>query len=780
MNTMLAKRATLGGDPQSGLEQALASMGYTMVKDRAPRLLDHMLGFQILDRNDDNTKAAAVFGFEVDKQVLYVPIFFINNEIKGHELLYLKKQDEFVPLKENWVNYILSRKPYAIGEPSRKDTFQRGGVMPDMRMLSGDRSQYKYGSDHLDGNDPRNPQEWAKGFLPVYAQMRTGQFAKLAKYAKLPSFPDMMATSWAWLKTACDTFNSYPTLFPAFQKVYGEDFLFQAAQKLQKKLAAEMAAVQPTQKLSRDILWELQAERHPIHTGNLLIEYRSGRDQDESCLVPSLDRSADALYIVDKRAADEKSEIFEASGGVTLTNPGQTGIYNMLSKPGGDFKKCLVIRAPFSGTERKDHASLVIELDGKKSILLDPSSAWVDGSESQDSYRTWFDGLSSSDSLTTDGTYVALTPSGDGTVAFDVDSKVGESRYTVRYIGCPVRGRNRLLKADKSYQYSPNMSSETNSTDFCGRTVLHLSRRPGTKFKVVGGELFVPSDAKFFKVKDRWSDIWEDDAPLQPGTQADLHMKIAASTERLKVSFNGGEVILSSPYHGKQRFSKLAAIVSLVKDHGITELQAREVLKQSATKGTVVFHMRYNPLYKKADHPGMLTNQGPTAPWSPQQMFGTEMLYGGPPSTYPQEEQLPIPELDGSNTDPWIYDPTRPIEPDSAQSLQQAANTGDKDILDASALQNMLKSVGQDSLVDGFLGDLVKALDRLGRLLFNFYWHADDLSERYGAASLKELRDAIRNEFEGLGDVVLELRTNAANENILNLSETSVSDVANN
>ncbi len=51
----------------------------------------------------------------------------------------------------------------------------------------------------------------------------------------------------------------------------------------------------------------------------------------------------------------------------------------------------------------------------------------------------------------------------------------------------------------------------------------------------------------------------------------------------------------------------------------------------------------------------------------------------------------------------------------------------------------MLKSVRQDSMVDRYLGDLMKGMDRLGRILFTFYWHGEEFEERYGKQDIPEL-----------------------------------------
>jgi hypothetical protein len=79
-------------------------------------------------------------------------------------------------------------------------------------------------------------------------------------------------------------------------------------------------------------------------------------------------------------------------------------------------------------------------------------------------------------------------------------------------------------------------------------------------------------------------------------------------------------------------------------------------------------------------------------------------------------------------------------------------------VADTAMIGGMLKSVRQDSLVDKHLGDLMKALDKLGRILFMFYWHGDRFADRYGKSDMPELEDSLRNAFEMLGDVILFLK----------------------
>jgi hypothetical protein len=158
------KTADIGGSSETQFEQAFSSLSYAYLKDKAPRLLDYMVGFQLVERNDDNTKAMGVFGFQVGDQWIYGPVFFLNGDLKGHELLYLKDQDAFRPMKENWVNYLLGRRPHVLGEASKKNTFQLGGLMPDIYGLS---------ISPTVGIGKRGFDSWAKPALPLIAALMT-------------------------------------------------------------------------------------------------------------------------------------------------------------------------------------------------------------------------------------------------------------------------------------------------------------------------------------------------------------------------------------------------------------------------------------------------------------------------------------------------------------------------------------------------------------------------------------------------------------------------------
>ena len=219
----LVKQATLGGEQSEGFEQAFSSLAYAYLKDKAPRLLDFIIGFQLVDRNEDNTKAVGIFGFKVGDQWLYAPVFFLNGDLKGHELLYLKKQDMFVPLKENWVNHVISRKPHILGEASAKNTFQLGGLLPNLNRLASPPVATKFSADI-----GFNCSEWAQPFLPFLAAVVADKFdVVFAKHAHVAEALDLrnVLRSFPLLKLAHEkAYQKYPLIKEGFDKFYGKDF----------------------------------------------------------------------------------------------------------------------------------------------------------------------------------------------------------------------------------------------------------------------------------------------------------------------------------------------------------------------------------------------------------------------------------------------------------------------------------------------------------------------------------------------------------------------------
>jgi len=133
------------------------------------------------------------------------------------------------------------------------------------------------------------------------------------------------------------------------------------------------------------------------------------------------------------------------------------------------------------------------------------------------------------------------------------------------------------------------------------------------------------------------------------------------------------------------------------------------------------------------------------------------MTGGNIPTMQESEFNLKIPDMSASNTDRSIYQPTAP-DPKTMAIAQQAIQQSQREVFDTAMLSAMLKSIRQDTIVDRYLGDIMKGMDRLGRVLFQFYWHGEEFEDRYGKQDMPELEDGLRNAFEAVGDIILALK----------------------
>lgn len=114
---MLKKSAIKLADDAS-FEQNFFQLAFAYIRDKVPNLLDYMLGFEVVNKNEEGTQAVGLFKFDISGRELYIPVFYKNGELKGADLLYNKNQDTFVPNKENWIDTILNARPEELGAPS--------------------------------------------------------------------------------------------------------------------------------------------------------------------------------------------------------------------------------------------------------------------------------------------------------------------------------------------------------------------------------------------------------------------------------------------------------------------------------------------------------------------------------------------------------------------------------------------------------------------------------------------------------------------------------------
>jgi hypothetical protein len=455
-----------------------------------------------------------------------------------------------------------------------------------------------------------------------------------------------------------------------------------------------------------------------------------------------------------------------------MQNPDVTGIYEVLTKP-DSFDKCLFIATPQGDRGRKPGCVLVRigDDDNKAYTATHPARVFAIDKMADAEYNDYWEGLSEADSLERGATYVLLTPRGEGTCPFEV-------RETM-----PAEGDEKCYKVWWKSGYGDdrpdNLPPVADRQKFydresdCCCDMISLNRVKGPLFINRLSTLFVPPGTKMLRLKkskkpddfnySEQVDGKNSDPPaLRPGAHIDLQLGIYKTSSELKVINTGAEAWINGT-----RLPGKAALISLMRDYGLREKAARAVLSDAQIKKGVNYRIKYAQPYGQAQSnvPYELQQGGPYAPAEPpQEQAGQDAFFGSQvPTQGYQEEEYKIPDLETSNERP---DNAAPPEPAMMNQIAQAAQSGQQEILDTSVLGNLLQGSRDDMLIDQYLPNLVKGLDSIGRLLFNFYWHYDTYEDRFDAGELPDLEDALRNSFENLGKLTLKLKQKAIEPNL--------------
>lgn len=127
------KLASVTATSDSDIEKAFADQASGFVDNKLPALMqgEYQIGFEVVKKNDDNTRMVGVFAFKVENSLLFAPVFFINGEIKG-PLLYRTDTKTFVPANKEWASYLVSTLERGEGNSSPRS--DRRKYPPLVRM----------------------------------------------------------------------------------------------------------------------------------------------------------------------------------------------------------------------------------------------------------------------------------------------------------------------------------------------------------------------------------------------------------------------------------------------------------------------------------------------------------------------------------------------------------------------------------------------------------------------------------------------------------------------
>lgn len=773
-------------------EQSMAEMAIAALKSKAPSLVEYVMGFQLLDKNDDDTRAVGFFGFKVGERWVYGPVFFLNGEIKGLEMMYAKDEDKMLPLEEGWIAYLTKKRDFTLGENQEKDRTHLSLTGPDLRpynrppnfKISAERESFILEMVKSSiGAGSEKVADWAKD---VVGPMRDVQLGEWPERLRLPKLAADLGITRPFLNDC----RTRPKLGQAVLSMYDSQEFIDAL-----STTKTAALIEKTPDVGKVMI---------LDSSN--VEKDRGRarfmsDSDKEQIMRG------NTVVVDDRLEREKRRVFKYEGTLKLENPKEGGMYDMLTSDGG-MKKVMILIPRVVGHGAARDVRIVIDTENGNYILAPTTSIYVSHQYERSEFKDELEDLSgdledySFDTQVKPGEadwdpakrqegYAIMCPNGEVICPFTVHQQFENTNATktllvepssldlmaidkiqreIRERGrIPVSGKRRggsisnsmpfdgvlfddagitELNSDGSrdYQVNPAGSWEANR-----RMRIILTPKPLKKPMANGQSLLVPTGAgcRVMKIKPTESE-------LDPATTADMYLGIEKMAEVLKVYDDGHRYHLTFDHRTKTASTDREVLEVLMKEAALGEEDARIVLQESRRLKTAQcsrYWVEKLPEQEKVavpfDEVFGVSRSDPMIDALIQESVGEQEMRP------PEYESPTKPEVYRHHKDENNY---HAVYQKDIEQINQAAQSGQKDVFDAAALGSLINVQNVDEEIESYLGDMIQGLDKLGRTLFLIYWHNEDLQERYGKQELADLEDSVKSGFQQLGEVVLDLK----------------------
>ena len=705
--------------PISQFEQHFSDIAYSFLQEKALGLIEHLIGFEVVKKNDKGTKALGLFAFKLGDDYLYAPVFFINGEIKPLELLYLKNKDLFIPLDEEWVSYLLKKEPLVLGEPT--DQKKRQFDQPDFDLFA-------------------TP--------PI-----TGKHVTASLNEKTYKTLDYLSECSNDIKRKfLEKLSSDKALLEETIKAYGVDYIKEACEWVPEKKAAEQ--VQEVQVITPE-------------------DAESIRNLD---LKTKKKVYVNKVVVKDDRPQEKVSKLYQYQYTDKLQNPQQSGVYQLIDIH-GSLVEALVLLTPMGREMYGSPKATVIEVETGRFVCAPVNKIWVKDNYVVDDYEGLFKKLKViprsagkigecyvlvNRKLSSSCPFMIkrLVKDSAGLLNYIVEYKEGEVSYPVDFLPNDWSSerdvhhemyRKNTYKPEYRHMRSENKAS-LESGPFCdsGEQKLVLSPR-GEKddsgLYMLSDELVIPANFSLIPLQEP---DYKQGVQFALGTAGSVMNKLVEmKMNRLRVKYDGSEYFVSYNKTQEKPLDKVSAVKVLVNKYQVAGDDALDLLKEAESRLN-------NPI-------SVLIKLAQPGPHIPDPTLTSNS--GIPHHTQYLNEEL-IPSQETYPTPPDVGDPTRnlytgpaPGYPDMDMSLaMQAAQSGQQTVFDHAALASLVRLTGTTEIINKYIPDLEKALDRIGRLLFMFWWRNEDFQELFGITSLTELEDLLRSVFKSFGELILELK----------------------
>ncbi len=739
---LVKSAATMTPDDKQ-VEAAFAEMAYNAVSNKVGVLMKdpHRIGFEVVHKNDDNTKMLGVhvfrLGMDSKDQIVYVPCIFVNGKVHGTDLLYRVGPKKFAPCTPEWTQFLLDMADQTKGKPQERN-----------------RTAKLYPNVHLEKmlNTPANFGKRASDTIPTIKQDVLDVLPHWVEQLKVAGVlrDYIVDTGTDTLEVLAQMFEARPKLARACLKLLPEGTL--TPDELQPTLK-EASADEP-----------LVVVRVGQPSAGLFKEAADGEDR--------IQRMFENGYSVD--AAETKApayfvEVFDGEDSRNLVSPGDPGV-TMLCLSGGDRIKVLLAnrlsRYELLGSDNMPaHCGSsplyrVREPVTRIALAMDEEGMWS-GTEPLWTEPTLDKDLSQIGTALADvqpGLYSLVSPEEE--VASEpvwISSNKAEGAVRIIGVHCHPKSGSEMLVVN------PDLKTSRRKNVFSDKwralPVKHSTHK--TDDPCCGG--WVSN-----KLDDKVSPNWLV-SPLSPASDDDVRSSTEnpmPGTKRARLESDGK---LWRLHIGKTHTSWETRRAMHCKLAGMLEIHpdtAEHMLCAAQEKKSHAYYLQFNE--KQAGLLSIIDSPQFSQTYDPVQGKPSENDQGFVLRTQRQNFALPAPRI-GDH-----YDPVRGARnsegsgdhniPDELlmsgapeQIAQYAIAQNLPHVFDHAILGSMARAFHSAQFLDQYLPKLEDGLDSLARCIFLYHWRQEDWKNLYGLDDLQELESQMMSTFKVMGDLVLAL-----------------------
>lgn len=722
--------------PLQQIEQNLSEIAVAKISEKNPNLLNYYLGFDVIDKNDDATRAAGIMGFKVGGQLVYIPVFFLNGKIKGMEVMYLKNSDTFVANNEQWVNYLAGQSPEDIGEPVKQNAVMDGETNNTLRIFS---------------RPPASANSKAASIEDMYDlsvdDLIDQDIALSESGSDLVDFLKKAGEDVykEFIKTALDR----PEIFSFISKFYDLDDL--------------------------KITFDNNKEASDLDQEGDMIQLLTSHDAMSKVSNLSTEEKTDLIRrgykILDKRAEEDKNDLYIGDYRKEFSQVTETGYYDILNHL-GDIVKAMVFVSPRSIVSGSNGASMnSLGRSYSSQAVIDPDSGKMEWSKQPVYYRSGSEVVKELDedtkkkilektgkdlkSCSVGGTYFLIDHELSIYGPFAVKDKVTEGKKTTifaeqDYIPC---GCSDFLSDGGNSYLARNLNSYN---DGWGNKIYlrSIEKEHGLPEFTKGNVVFVPKCCKVIEIKKSTHTEDKKINDISPGDDKTLQSLLTSRGASLvsiekSASFDVNVLFNDTSMSFRDRSE---VVLDLMKRAELTEEASEKLASEIFNKGVAKIFAWSLPRKQKNAYPNMVTPDGAAGaardgtPIQTQQQERVQMLESSP-------GPRPATDMDIGT---WNR-----ITDEDIKFLERASDSNSRQVFDPAMIGVLVRTSRSQSIVQEYVPELVDNLDRMCRLLLLFYWHNSDFADEYGIDEMADFEDLILSTIKSTAKVVLFLKQRA-------------------